>query len=1241
MIQEDNFEYLVKECLKFNKKGKVYQKYYLDVNCEMMVDFENKKLIFPVEIVGRERNDGFDKPENFVVFECVDRLLTKGYRPEHIELEKAWHLGHDPKSGRADICIYNEDHSDMLAIIECKTYGKKYDEAYNDTLADGGQLFSYWQQEDKTKWLALYASDIDGREIKYKCPVISCVDDQNIIKLAQKDISVKLYKDAPTVEKKYEVWEETYDHREYDDLIFSDESRAYKIGIPPLRKGKLKDFNPDDKIVNKFEEILRHNNVSDKENAFNRLIALFICKLVDEISKDDDEVVDFQYRIGTDTYESLQDRLQRLHQKGMKEFMKEDIYYVSNDYAENLFKNYTGKQRKNAIEDLNQTIKILKFYSNNDFAFKDVHNEELFYQNGKILVEVVQLFEKYRIVYPGRHQFLGDLFEKLLNKGFKQNEGQFFTPIPITRFVWDSLPLRKIMSNGDGCKYPKVIDYACGAGHFLTEAIEAINYFASLDGKESDNIWVEKYIFGIEKDYRLARVSKVSMFMNGAGDANIIFGDGLENYPDKGIAELEFDILVANPPYAVEAFKPHLKLKNNKLAIVDRITNVGSEIETLFVERIAQLVKGRGYAAVILPNSILNKINPTSFIEAREVILKNFIVHAIVQCGGKTFNAATAETVILFLEKHAESPKKEKLAKDSVDGIFSGEDITEWEDKQIFEKYLEIIECYEKDYLSFIKREKDYIKWKENHYFSAYVEQFELLPWVKKKEEQKSFSALSPKEQLDWYNNSFYEHVHAKEREKLFYFSLVYDQRTLIVNAPSSVNDQKRFLGYDWKEGEGIQNINEGGMLYCPSDRESNGTISGLIRNHYEKKEIIEDGLKDYYCYKDLIDMIDFQTIDFYKRISLVMEELNVKSKKYRTKQLKKLMKKLTGVSITVKSSDYKTSGSIPVVSQERDKLISGYTNMKEKIDIGEVILFGDHTCAVKYIDFPFVRGADGTQLIKVDEDQIKTKFLYFFLKNAVIENANKYERHFKYVKDLWIPIPKLEEQTEIIRIFEESEKKIANKKEEIQSCKEEITQHFFEMFGERNNTVTISHYISSFIAGKSLAGIEECKNKVLKTSAVSSDYFREGEYKFLPKDYEPAEKDKINFGDVLISRMNTAELVGAVAYVWNQVEDTYIPDRLWKAVLKSNVNSIFLWQLLTQEDVKKSIKGIATGTSASMKNITQKNFLRIKVKDVSIDEQNEFSKFVSERIEKQRILFNELEELEREYLKIVEKYFR
>ena len=70
-------------------------------------------------------------------------------------------------------------------------------------------------------------------------------------------------------------------------------------------------------------------------------------------------------------------------------------------------------------------------------------------------------------------------------------------------------------------------------------------------------------IFGIEKDYRLARVSKISLFMNGAGEGNIIFGDGLENTPEKQIENNSFDILVANPPYSVSAFKQHLKLKNN------------------------------------------------------------------------------------------------------------------------------------------------------------------------------------------------------------------------------------------------------------------------------------------------------------------------------------------------------------------------------------------------------------------------------------------------------------------------------------------------------------------------------------------------------------------------------------------------------------------------------------------------------------------------------------------------------
>ena len=297
IITKRNFKKAL-HIMGFSENGSVFEKKFATFNCSLTVDFSTEKLIYPIEIKGRERNNDFKQDENFVVFECVNRLLDKGYRPEHIELEKEWHLGHDAKGGRADICISEPDGS-MLFIVECKTAGRKFEKAHKDTCVDGGQLFSYWQQERSAKWLVLYTSGIAGDVIDWKAPTISCTDDPNIVIGAKKDNTIKLYASAHTAEEKHLVWRDTYSGLWQDDLVFSDDSRAYEVGIKPLRKRDLRDFTPDDKIVNKFEEILRHNNVSDKENAFNRLVALFICKLVDEIQKSDADEVEFQSQIAS------------------------------------------------------------------------------------------------------------------------------------------------------------------------------------------------------------------------------------------------------------------------------------------------------------------------------------------------------------------------------------------------------------------------------------------------------------------------------------------------------------------------------------------------------------------------------------------------------------------------------------------------------------------------------------------------------------------------------------------------------------------------------------------------------------------------------------------------------------------------------------------------------------------------------------------------------------------------------
>lgn len=883
MITTANLQEML-STIGFVAAGDIYKKEFGASGVFLEVDFKSEKLIYPSEIKGGDRNNGFNAPENFVVFECVNRLLEKGYRPEHIELEKEWHLGHESKSGRADICVVDDEGS-MLFIIECKTWGKEFDKALNDTKNDGGQLFSYWQQEQSCKWLILYASDFKDGKLNYKAPTIDCSDDANIVLLARKDKNIKLYRNAHTTPERFNAWKETYASKIHDDLIFSEDSVAYKIGVKPLLKKNLRDFTPDDKIVNKFEEILRHNNVSDKENAFNRLIALFICKLVDESTKDENDEVEFQYKQGTDTYETLQDRLQRLHRDGMEKFMREKIYYVSADYPEWLFSTYTGSKRKKAIEDLQKTIRVLKFYSNNDFAFKDVHNEELFYQNGKILVEMVQLFEKYRIVYSSKHQFLGDLFEQLLSKGFKQNEGQFFTPMPITRFIWDSLPVDRMVKSERGTVYPKVIDYACGAGHFLTEAVEAINYFAKTNG---DNSWVRDHIFGIEKDYRLARVAKISLFMNGAGEGNIIFGDGLENVPDKGVDNGSFDILVANPPYSVKDFKQHLQLKNNDFGLLDCIGLNGGEIETLFIERIGQLLKPKGVAAVILPSSILSN-DSASYTGARELLLQNFFIRAIVAFGSKTFGATGTNTVVLFLEKFNEPPKKTDLSTDSVEAIFSSAALTDWKDKEILNAYIAQIEVKEEFYTKYLSRIYSLDELTDLEYFKMYVSAFADSAEAKNLQKTKAFQKLPEEKKKEQYLAKLYSYINFVESEKLFYFSLVYQQTTVVIKAPADNAEQKKFLGYDWsnrKGNEGIQIITPGGKLYNDSDRTAEGTLASAIKQSYQDKAPSFGEDNTYGTVVNTKDMLDFSRIDFNKSIRTNVRKTIQIASKYTLKKL-------------------------------------------------------------------------------------------------------------------------------------------------------------------------------------------------------------------------------------------------------------------------------------------------------------------------------------------------------------------
>ena len=164
-----------------------------------------------------------------------------------------------------------------------------------------------------------------------------------------------------------------------------------------------------------------------------------------------------------------------------------------------------------------------------------------------------------------------------------------------------------------------------------------------------------------------------------------------------------------------------------------------------------------------------------------------------------------------------------------------------------------------------------------------------------------------------------------------------------------------------------------------------------------------------------------------------------------------------------IKQSEYlpKADGLLPVVDQGQN-LVSGYSDQFQKVVLAKdnpLIVFGDHTRCVKYIDFDFVVGADGTQLIRTKENTL-VKLGYYQLMSANIPN-NGYSRHFKYVKEqTYKLIADKGEQKYIVDTLDAVAEMIKLRKETIQLTKDLIPAIFQEMFGNIRGSEPIKKHV-------------------------------------------------------------------------------------------------------------------------------------------------------------------------------------
>lgn len=159
------------------------------------------------------------------------------------------------------------------------------------------------------------------------------------------------------------------------------------------------------------------------------------------------------------------------------------------------------------------------------------------------------------------------------------------------------------------------------------------------------------------------------------------------------------------------------------------------------------------------------------------------------------------------------------------------------------------------------------------------------------------------------------------------------------------------------------------------------------------------------------------------------------------------VVKDITGGNVKFQSSEYLSSGKYPIIDQG-EKEIGGYTNEKNIVNRKkDVVVFGDHTKCLKFIAYDFCLGADGVKVLE-PIDELDTKFLYFYLSTITLPDVG-YSRHFKFLKEIQIPLPPLPIQQRIAEILDAADA-LRRKDQELLSKYDELAQAIFiDMFGD------------------------------------------------------------------------------------------------------------------------------------------------------------------------------------------------
>jgi type I restriction enzyme, S subunit len=276
---------------------------------------------------------------------------------------------------------------------------------------------------------------------------------------------------------------------------------------------------------------------------------------------------------------------------------------------------------------------------------------------------------------------------------------------------------------------------------------------------------------------------------------------------------------------------------------------------------------------------------------------------------------------------------------------------------------------------------------------------------------------------------------------------------------------------------------------------------------------------------------------------------------------------------------------------------------------------------------------------VRLDESRVRPDYFVVHVNAILDELIGKAHggvglRHITkgQLERIELSIPELDKQREIVELTSRAQGIVRMRREAEHKAKEIVPALFLDMFGDPATNPkgwvrkTLNEVVTSIDSGKSPHCIDRNRRPnewgVLKLGSVTWGEYDESEHKTLPREIVPYVASEVLAGDVLLSRKNTYELVGAAAYVWNTAGRILLPDLIFRLNIadETALNGVYLWGLLSTNAKREQLRLLASGAAASMPNISKGRLAGLPIELPPIELQNRFSRLM----ERSRVLVRE-----------------